>query len=297
MDGNGVHAYKLVNAAGDVHYVKFNWKSLQGTRNLDPTQVEAMQGRNYSHMTEDLVQAIKRGDHPRWDLYIQVLAPEQLASFDFDPLDATKIWPDVPEQKIGQMVLNQNVDNFFQETEQVAMAPSNLVPGIEPSEDRLLQGRVFSYADTQMYRIGANALQLPVNRPRVAISNGNQDGALDAGHSSSGVNYEPSRLQPRPQSTHARYSRLPLSGTTQQERIAREQNFKQAGELYRSYSRREQLDLVHSFGQSLAGADSDSKHIMLSFLYKADADYGTRVARVAGGDLARVKQLASQLQD
>ncbi|WP_428695974.1 catalase [Stenotrophomonas chelatiphaga] len=297
MDGNGVHAYKLVNAAGDVHYVKFNWKSLQGTRNLDPTQVEAMQGRNYSHMTEDLVQAIKRGDHPRWDLYIQVLAPEQLASFDFDPLDATKIWPDVPEQKIGQMVLNQNVDNFFQETEQVAMAPSNLVPGIEPSEDRLLQGRVFSYADTQMYRIGANALQLPVNRPRVAISNGNQDGALDAGHSSSGVNYEPSRLQPRPQRTHARYSRLPLSGTTQQERIAREQNFRQAGELYRSYSRREQLDLVHSFGQSLAGADSDSKHIMLSFLYKADADYGTRVARVAGGDLARVKQLASQLQD
>jgi len=297
MDGNGVHAYKLVNAAGEVHYVKFNWKSLQGTRNLDPTQVEDMQGKDYSHMTRDLVNAIKRGDYPRWELYIQVLAPEQLTTFDFDPLDATKIWPDVPEQKIGQMVLNQNVDNVFQETEQVAMAPSNLVPGIEPSEDRLLQGRVFSYADTQMYRIGANALQLPVNRPRVAINNGNQDGALNAGHSNSGVNYEPSRLQPRPQSAHALYSNLPLSGTTQQKGIAREQNFKQAGDLYRSYSRREQLDLVHSFGQSLAGADNESKHIMLSFLYKADPDYGTRVARVAGGDLDRVMQLASELQD
>jgi catalase len=297
MDGNGVHAYKLVNAVGGVHYVKFHWKSLQGVRNLDPTRVAAVQGTNYSHMTHDLVEAIKRGDYPRWDLYIQVLAPEQLATFDFDPLDATKIWPGVPEQKIGQLVLNQNVDNFFQETEQVAMAPSNLVPGIEPSEDRLLQGRVFSYADTQMYRLGANGLQLPVNRPHVATNNGNQDGALDAGHTSSGVNYEPSRLQPRPQSAHARYSALPLSGTTQQKGIAREQNFKQAGDLYRSYTRREQLDLVHSFGQSLAGADDESKHIMLSFLYKADPDYGTRVARVVGGDLDRVRQLASDLQD
>ena len=297
MDGNGVHAYKLVNAAGEVHYVKFKWKSLQGIRNLDPKQVEQTQGRDYSHMTHDLVEAIKRGDAPRWDLYIQVLAPEQLAGFDFDPLDATKIWPDVPEQKIGQMVLNQNVDNFFQETEQVAMAPSNLVPGIEPSEDRLLQGRVFSYADTQMYRVGANGLQLPVNRPRAAVNNGNQDGAMNAGHSSSGVNYEPSRLQPRPQSPHALYSTLPLAGSTQQKGIAREQNFRQAGDLYRSYDRKQRADLVASFGQSLASADDQSKHIILSFLYKADPDYGTGVARVAGGDLARVKQLASQLQD
>lgn len=297
MDGNGVHAYKLVNARGEVHYVKFHWKSLQGLKNLDPQQAAEVQGRDYSHMTRDLVEAIKRGDYPRWDLYIQVLAPEQLATFDFDPLDATKIWPDVPEQKIGQMVLDANVDNVFQETEQVAMAPSNLVPGIEPSEDRLLQGRLFSYADTQMYRLGANGLALPVNRPRVAVDNGNQDGAMNIGHTTGGVNYEPSRLQPRPQVEHARYSRLPLSGSTQQAPIARQQNFRQAGELYRSYSRREQLDLVHSFGQALAGADDESKHIMLSFLYKADPDYGSRVTRVASGDLERVKQLASQLQD
>ncbi|GAB3064371.1 catalase [Stenotrophomonas tumulicola] len=297
MDGSSVHAYKLVNAQGQTHYVKFNWKSLQGVKNLDPVQVAETQSKDYSHMTHDLVAAIQRGDYPRWDLYIQVLAPEQLAGFDFDPLDATKIWPDVPEQKIGQMVLNQNVDNFFQETEQVAMAPSNLVPGIEPSEDRLLQGRLFSYADTQMYRVGVNGLQLPVNRPRVEVDNGNQDGAMNIGRSSSGINYEPSRLQPHRQSTHALYSTLPLAGSTQQAPIARQQNFKQAGELYRSYSRREQLDLVHSFGQSLAGADDESKHIMLSFLYKADPDYGTRVARVASGDLARVKQLASQLED
>ena len=132
MDGNSVHAYKLVNARGEVHYVKFHWKSLQGQKNLDPKQVAEVQGRDYSHMTNDLVSAIRKGDFPKWDLYIQVLKPEDLAKFDFDPLDATKIWPGIPERKIGQMVLNRNVDNFFQETEQVAMAPSNLVPGIEP---------------------------------------------------------------------------------------------------------------------------------------------------------------------
>ncbi|MCW0378950.1 Catalase [Xanthomonas sacchari] len=297
MDGNGVHAYKLVNAQGQVHYVKFHWKSLQGLKNLDPQQVVAVQGKDYSHLTNDLVGAIKRGDYPKWDLYIQVLAPEDLAKFDFDPLDATKIWPGVPERKIGQMVLNRNVDNFFQETEQVAMAPANLVPGIEPSEDRLLQGRIFSYADTQLYRVGTNGLSLPVNRPRVAVNNGNQDGAMNAGSTSSGVNYEPSRLSPRPQDPNARYSQLPLSGTTQQVRIAREQNFKQAGELFRGYSKKEQQDLIQSFGESLAGTDDASKHIMLSFLYKADPAYGSGVARVAKGDLARVKQLAAQLQD
>jgi catalase len=297
MDGNGVHAYKLVNAKGEVTYVKFHWKSLQGLKNLDPKQVEQVQGKDYSHMTHDLVSAINKGDFPKWDLYIQTLKPEQLAKFDFDPLDATKIWPDVPERKVGQMVLNKNVDNFFQETEQVAMAPANVVPGIEPSEDRLLQGRVFSYADTQMYRLGANGMSLPVNRPVVPVNNGNQDGALNTGHTTTGINYEPSRLTPRPATESARYSEMPVSGTTQQKKIQREQNFKQAGDLYRSYSQKDRQDLISSFGQSLATTDDVSKHMMLSFLYKADVEYGTGVTQAAGGDLARVKQLASQLKD
>lgn len=178
MDGNGVHAYKLLNSNGEVHYVKFHWKTLQGIKNLDPQQVEQVQGKDYSHMTHDLVTAINRGDYPKWDLYIQVLTPDMLKTFDFDPLDATKIWPNVPERKIGQMVLNKNPDNVFQETEQVAMAPSNLVPGIEPSEDKLLQGRLFAYADTQTYRIGVNGLNLPINRPHSPVNNGNQDGSL-----------------------------------------------------------------------------------------------------------------------
>jgi catalase len=297
MDGNGVHAYKLVNAKGEVHYVKFHWKSLQGLNNLDPQQVAQVQGRDYSHMTHDLVSHINQGDFPKWDLYVQVLKPEDLAKFDFDPLDATKIWPGIAERKVGQMVLNRNPANVFQETEQVAMAPSNLVPGIEPSEDRLLQGRVFSYADTQMYRLGANALQLPINAPKVAVNYGNQDGALNGGQTSTGVNYQPSRLLPREEPQSARYSALPLSGSTQQAKIQREQNFKQAGDLYRSFSKKERQDLIDSFGGSLATTDDESKHIILSFLYKADPEYGTGVTQVAKGDLARVKALAAKLSD
>ena len=297
MDGNGVHAYKLVNAKGEVHYVKFHWKSLQGQKNLDPREVAQVQSQDYSHMTRDLIAAIDKGDFPKWDLYIQILKPEDLPTFDFDPLDATKIWPNVPERKIGQMVLNKNPDNVFQETEQVAMAPANLVPGIEPSEDRLLQGRVFSYADTQMYRLGANGLQLPVNRPKVEVNNGNQDGAMNSGHSTSGVNYQPSRLMPREETAHARYSRLPLTGTTQQAKIQREQNFKQAGELYRSYSQKDRQDLIASLGGALADVDDESKHIMLSFFYKADAEYGAGLTKVAKGDLKRVQALAAKLAD
>lgn len=297
MDGNGVHAYKLVNAKGEVHYVKFHWKSLQGQKNLDPREVAQVQSHDYSHMTRDLIAAIDKGDFPKWDLYIQVLKPEDLPTFDFDPLDATKIWPNVPERKIGQMVLNKNPDNVFQGTEQVAMAPANLVPGIEPSEDRLLQGRVFSYADTQMYRLGANGLQLPVNRPKVEVNNGNQDGAMNSGHSTSGVNYQPSRLMPRDETAHARYSRLPLTGSTQQAKIQREQNFKQAGELYRSYSQKDRQDLIASLGSALADADDESKHIMLSFFYKADAEYGAGLTKVAKGDLKRVQALAAKLAD
>lgn len=297
MDGNSVHAYKLVNAKGEVHYVKFRWKTLQGQRNLDPRQVAEVQARDYSHMTHDLVTAINQGNHPKWDLYIQVLKPEQLAQFDFDPLDATKIWPDVPERKIGQMVLNRNVGNFFEETEQVAMAPSNLVPGIEPSEDRLLQGRLFSYADTQMYRVGANGLSLPINRPRNEVNTVNQDGAMNAGQTTSGVNYQPSRLQPRTEQASARYVETPLSGTTQQTRIQREQNFKQAGELFRSYSQKERKDLIDSLGEALAITDEESRYIMLSYFYKADSEYGAGLAKVAKADVQRVREMASKLND
>lgn len=297
MNGNGVHAYKLINANGKVSYVKFHWKSLQGVKNLDPKGALDIQGKDYSHMTRDLITHIEMGAFPKWDMYVQVISPEELKFFKFNPLDATKVWPDVVMRKVGQLVLNRNPSNVFQETEQVAMAPSNLIPGIEPSEDRLLQGRLFAYADAQTYRLGVNHQKLPINLPKAAVNNVNQDGAMNSETTSSGVNYEPSRLQPHSQVTSARYSSLPLQGITQQSGIQHEQNFKQAGDLYLSYNRKERTDLINTFGTALLSTDDESKHAILSFLFKADPEYGAGVTKVAKGDLARVKAMAKMLAD
>ena len=299
MDGSSVHAYKLVDKDGKFRYVKFTWKSLQGVRNHDPKEAEMVQGKDFNHMSRDLIEAINAKKYPKWDLYLQVLEADQLAKFDFDPLDATKIWPEdlVPSKKIGQMVLNKNPENIFQETEQVAMAPANLIPGIEPSEDRLLQGRVFSYADTQMYRLGVNHQMLPINKPRVEVNNNNQNCFMNVGNRKGEVNYEPSSMDPKPQPVAAKYSNLPLAGVTEQKKIAREQNFKQAGELFRSYGEKMQNDLINSLGGSLKGAEDGAKHTMLSHFYKAGAKYGEGLTKVAGGDLAKVKALADKLSD
>src|SRR5471030_3090876 len=141
MDGSAVHAFKFVNAQGVVHYVKFVWKSDQGVHGLKPDEIAASLGNDWNMMSNDLYNAVKAHDYPQWDLYIQVLTPQELGQFDFDALDDTKVWPaSIPEQKVGTMTLNSIPDNYFESTEESAFAPSRLVPGIEPSEDRMLQG-------------------------------------------------------------------------------------------------------------------------------------------------------------
>lgn len=298
MDGNGVHAYKFVNAQGQVTYVKFHWKSLQGEKNLSAAEASALQGKTFNSATEDLMEHIAKGEHPKWDLYVQQLKPEQLASFDFNPLDATKVWTGVPETKIGTMTLNRNPANVFQETEQAAFAPGNLVPGIEPSEDRLLQGRVFSYNDTQLYRVGTNVFQLPINAPRTVANTNNQDGELNGAARTGKVNYEPSRLAPKPQNAALRYSALPLAGSTQQARIAKTLNFRQAGEFYRSLDKAAQANLIANLAGDLGKVKHDGiKYTMLSHFFKADAQYGTAVAKAVNADAARVQQLASSLSE
>jgi catalase len=140
--------------------VKFHWRSDQGLKNLRPQEIPTSIGNDWNMMTNDLYGAIRKGDDPKWDLYIQVLNPSDLDKFDYDALDDTKEWLNVPEMKVGTMTLNRVPDNYFESTEESAFAPSRLVPGIEPSEDRMLQGRMFAYADTQMYRLGAIRCQL-----------------------------------------------------------------------------------------------------------------------------------------
>ena len=298
MDGNGVHAFKMVNADGVVHYVKFQWRSNQGVENLDLDEVREMQGRNFNHLTQDLYEAIAAGDHPSWDLLVQVKTPESLDDYEYDPLDATKIWPDVPFRTLGTMTLNAVPANFFQVTEQAAFAPSRMVPGVEASEDRLLQGRLFSYADTQFHRLGANNQQLPVNRPHSAVNNHNQDGFMSLIERTGDVNYQPSRRLALAEDTTHRQAPLALQGYTQQRGIERTQNFRQAGDFYRDLDETEQANLIRNLAADLGQVEDDEvKHTMLSFFYRADADYGRRITEAVDGDLSVVEALAAELSD
>ncbi|WP_445363050.1 catalase [Microbulbifer sp. ANSA003] len=293
MDGWGVHAYKFINDKGEVNYVKFHWKTRQGIKNLTAEEAAEIQSKDFSHATRDMYAAIEKGEYPQWDLFIKVLKPSQLSSFNYNPLDATKMWLDVKETKVGTMTLNRVPTNFFQETEQSAFAPANIVPGIEPSEDRLLQGRVFSYSDTQMYRLGANHQQLPINRPRVAVNNWNQDGAGNYGQQTSDVNYQPSRIDTRTEDPKGLYSNKALNGSTQQKAIEKKLPFAQAGAFYRNLSPEERQNLIENLAGDLGKvSDENTKHIMLSHFYQADKDYGQRLTKAVGGDLDRVKKLA-----
>ncbi len=299
MDGNGVHAYKFVDAAGEVTYVKFHWKSLQPFAAWTREEAAAMQAEDFQPHTTDLYARIGAGNFPRWELYAQFLKPEQLDSFSFDPLDATKIWPidSVPEQKIGEMVLNRMPANFFQETEQAAFAPANLVPGIEPSEDRLLQGRVFSYADTQLHRLGPNHQSLPINRPLAPVNNGNQDGFANHGSTTSDVNYQPSRNGGLVETPAARFSSAPLAGATQQRRIHKTEDFAQAGDFYRALDEAARARLIGNLAADLGQVRSaEIREILASFFYRADAEYGARVAEAVGVELAAVRARIAELQ-
>ncbi len=229
---------------------------------------------------------------------MQVLNPDELDKFAYDALDDTKTWEGVPERKIGTLVLNQAPDNYFESTEESAFAPSRLVPGIEPSEDRMLQGRLFAYADTQMYRLGANYQQLPVNCPVAGVNNEDQDGAMNTGARKGETNYEPSTLGEVAEDPKYKSVRLPLSGTTQQQAIHKTLNFAQAGDYYRSLSAQDKDDLITALGTDLGRVTNDAnKYAMLSYFYKADSDYGRRLARAVHADPARVKDAAAKLQD
>ena len=289
MDGFGVHAYKWINKKGEVKYVKFQWKSQQGVKNLRPKEVIEMQSKDFNHMTKDLYTQIKAGKYPKWDLYVKILSPSELNNLGYNGLDATKQWLNVPEQKVGTMILNRVPDNFFLDTEQSAFAPSNLIPGIEPSEDRLLQGRLFAYADTQLYRLGVNLFQLPINRPLAEVNNYNQEGASNNTMIKSDVNYEPSRKIKLIEDKSSKAVETIISGTVQQKKIGKERDFYQAGIFYRSLTKEDKNDLITNLGGDLNQVrNKDIKTKMVSYFYQADKEYGTRLAKQVNVSLKEV---------
>ena len=294
MDGFGVHAFKLVNAEGDVVFAKFHWKSEQGVKTLSGEEATAA---DFNYATKDLYANIRAGNPPKWDLYVQLLKPEDIGKLDYNAFDATKIWEGVPETKLGTMTLNRVPENFFQSTELVAFSPGVMVPGIEASPDRLLQGRLFSYADTQRYRIGANYQSLAVNRPLVPVANSNQDGGLNFVERTGEVNYQPSSATGDNAYTDVatfRYSQYKIDALTEQAAIKKEQNFRQPGALYRSLSKEQQDHLIKNLAGDLNLVKSaEIKEIIVSNFYKADREYGTRLAKAAGIDVKLVEKMAA----
>lgn len=179
MEGFGVHTFRLVNEEGKAHFVKFHWKPVLGVHSLVWDEAQKISGKDPDFHRRDLYESIENGDYPEYELGLQILAEEEEFRFGFDILDPTKLWPEeeVPVKRVGRMTLNRNVDNVFAETEQVAFHPGHVVPGIDFTNDPLLQGRLFSYTDTQLIRLGGpNFHELPINRPVCPFHNNQRDG-------------------------------------------------------------------------------------------------------------------------
>ena len=195
MNGYSSHTYKWVNAAGEVHFVKYHFKTDQGIKNFTAQELDQMTLKDKDFSTSDLYSSIMKKNFPSWTWKVQLMPERDAENYRFDVLDITKVWPqsDYPLITVGKMTLNRNPENYFAETEQSAFSPSHLVPGIEPSMDKMLQGRLFSYPDTHRHRLGANYDQIPINCPyRARVASYTRDGAaVTNGNYGSAVNYQP----------------------------------------------------------------------------------------------------------
>ena len=283
MEGFGVNTYKWINAEGKAVYVKYHWKPLAGVHSIDRHEAMRLAGENPDIATRDLYDTIASGKTAEWELYVQMMDIADELKQTFDPLDVTKTWPEdkFPLMKVGKMVLDRNPENFFAETEQAAFCPASIVPGIDLSADKLLQGRVFSYADTQRHRLGPNYLQLPINRPIVPVDNNQRDGVMQVAIHSGTVNYEPNTLADGlpGEAQASQPEQYRLEGLVGRKRISLTNDFQQAGERYRSLSKRDQDHLVDNIVDSLGKTKKDIQRRMVENLTKADAELGRRVAQ------------------
>ena len=283
-EGFGVNTYKWGNAEGKAVYVKYHWKPKAGIETIDRHEATRLAGEDPDIATRDLYETIASGKSVEYELHVQIMEIADELKQDFDPLDPTKTWPEdkFPLMPVGKMVLDRNPENFFAETEQAAFCPASIVPGIDLSADKLLQGRVFSYADTQRHRLGPNYLQLPINRPKVPVNNNQRDGAMQyAPYEGGTVNYEPNTLAdgiPREAPATA-MTQAHLEGKIVRHKISLTSDFEQAGERYRSLSKVDQDHLVDNIVDSLGKAEKPIQQRMVGNLTKADPELGKRVRK------------------
>ena len=291
MEGFGVNTFRLVNDDGEARFVKFHWKPLLGVHSLVWDEAQKINGKDSDFHRRDLWDAIEQGIFPEWELGIQVIEASDELAFDFDPLDATKIWPqdEVPLQRIGKLVLNRNPDNFFAETEQVAFCPSNVVRGIDFSHDPLLMGRLFSYLDTQITRLGGpNFAELPINRPTCPMRSTQRDGHMRHAVHVGKVSYQPSSLpgglqEAQPDEAFRTHPE-PLAGAKVRARSESfKDHFSQATLFWDSMSAPEQDHIVQAFSFELSKVmTAHVRERMVDILLQVDVGLATQVASNVG---------------
>ena len=314
MQGFGVHTFRLVNEAGESTFVKFHWRPKQGTQSTTWDEAVKISGADPDFQRRDLWEAIDKGDFPEWEFAIQAFDLETAKSLPFDVLDSSKLIPEelVPLQVIGKIVLNRWPDNFFAETEQVAFLPHNVVPGIDFTNDPLLQGRLFSYLDTQKSRLGTtNFFQIPINQPRCPFANMNRDGLMQTMVPKGRANYEPNSLAeagegggPR-ESAETGFTSFRGSGedndASEKLRIRSESfadHFSQARMFFASQTEIEQAHIASAFVFELSKVELEHVRVrMLANLRNVDESLAQRVADGLAMPLPAAAQAAVKTQD
>lgn len=281
IEGFGVNTYVWVNEKGHRVFIKYHWIPKLGVKTIDRHEAEMLAGVDPNVATKDLYDAIEGGKKVEYTLKVQIMEPDKANKLDFDPLDATKVWPEdmFPLVEVGKMVLNENPKNFFGEIEQIAFCPSNIVPGIELSNDKLLQGRSFSYKDTQRHRIGVNFQQLPVNRPKSPVCNNTQDGPMRYFYSDSSINYKPNSLNDNKPKDYPKGKECPIyvEGKLVREIIDKSDDFTQAGERFKSMSCKEQCILVDNIVADMWEVDLKIQLKAIENFCRADKEFGKMV--------------------
>lgn len=283
MNGYGSHTFKWVNAAGEAVWVKYHFKTEQGIKNITSEAAAKIAGENPDYHTEDLFNAIAKGDYPAWKVYVQIMPFEDANTYKWDPFDVTKVWPhrDYPLQELGTMVLNRNPENYFAEVEQATFSPGTMVPGVEPSPDKMLQGRLFAYSDAHRYRVGANHNLLPINRPKAEVNNYQRDGAMRFDDNGGGsVYYEPNSCGGPAEAPESKQSPFQVSGAAESRPYPDHDHYTQAGNLYRLMSKEERNRLVENIVTAMKPVErEDIKLRQVQHFFKADPRYGEAVAK------------------
>ncbi|GAM15805.1 catalase [Mesobacillus selenatarsenatis SF-1] len=286
MHGFGSHTFKWTNAEGDGVWIKYHFKTEQGVKNLTADVAAKIAGENPDYHTEDLFNAIEAGDFPAWKLFVQIMPLEDANTYRFDPFDVTKVWSqkDYPLIEVGRMVLDRNPENYFAEVEQATFSPGTLVPGVDVSPDKMLQGRLFAYADAHRYRVGANHNHLPINRAKSEVNSYQRDGQMRFdGNGGKSVNYEPNSFGGPTEVNEHKQAAFPVSGVAENVGYDHHDHYTQAGDLYRLMSEEERERLVANIVAAMKPVQRDDiKLRQIGHFYKADPEYGTRIAQGLG---------------